>query len=119
MLKQVQHDVIPNLFRNLLSTLFCIVFANPVLIIATENMVNPVAVFEVPFYSFLQALFESHLALPACGFLMVLKKFCTDVSYFKTKTGWLYLSPILDLCGEKFNVIQFPPIMMKPFQTKP
>ena len=30
-----------------------------------------------------------------------LKKFCTDVSYFKTKTGWLYLSPILDLCGRK------------------
>lgn len=30
-----------------------------------------------------------------------LKKFCTDVSYFKTKTGWLYLSPVLDLCGRK------------------
>lgn len=30
-----------------------------------------------------------------------LRKFCTDVSYFKTKTGWLYLSPVLDLCGRK------------------
>lgn len=30
-----------------------------------------------------------------------LKKFCTDVSCFKTKTGWLYLSPILDLYSRK------------------
>lgn len=30
-----------------------------------------------------------------------LKKFCTDVSYFKTKTGWLYLSPVIDLYGRK------------------
>ena len=30
-----------------------------------------------------------------------LRKLCTDVSYFKTKTGWLYLSPVLDLCGRK------------------
>ena len=32
-----------------------------------------------------------------------LKKLCTDVSYFKTKTGWLYLSPVLDLCGRKIQ----------------
>lgn len=30
-----------------------------------------------------------------------LKKLCTDVSYFKTTSGWLYLSPVLDLCGRK------------------
>lgn len=30
-----------------------------------------------------------------------LKKLCTDISYFKTKTGWLYLSPVLDLCSRK------------------
>lgn len=30
-----------------------------------------------------------------------LKKLCTDVSYFKTTEGWLYLSPILDLYGRK------------------
>ena len=32
-----------------------------------------------------------------------LKKLCTDISYFKTKTGWLYLSPVLDLCGRKIQ----------------
>ena len=30
-----------------------------------------------------------------------LKKLCTDVSYFRTTEGWLYLSPVLDLCGRK------------------
>ena len=30
-----------------------------------------------------------------------LKKLCTDVSYFRTTSGWLYLSPVLDLCGRK------------------
>ena len=30
-----------------------------------------------------------------------LTKLCTDVSYFKTKQGWLYLSPILDLHQNK------------------
>ena len=30
-----------------------------------------------------------------------LKKLCTDVSYFKTTEGWLYLSPVLDLHGSK------------------
>lgn len=30
-----------------------------------------------------------------------LKKLCTDVSYFKTTEGWLYLSTVLDLYGSK------------------
>ena len=30
-----------------------------------------------------------------------MKKLCTDVSYFRTTEGWLYLSPVLDLCGRK------------------
>lgn len=30
-----------------------------------------------------------------------LKKLCTDVSYFKTTEGWLYLSPVLDLGNNK------------------
>lgn len=30
-----------------------------------------------------------------------LTKLCTDVSYFKTRQGWLYLSPILDLHQNK------------------
>ena len=38
-----------------------------------------------------------------------LKKFCTDVSYFKTKTGWLYLSPVLDLCGRKIQCYSISP----------
>ena len=38
-----------------------------------------------------------------------LKKFCTDVSYFKTKTGWLYLSPVLDLCGRKIKCYSISP----------
>ena len=38
-----------------------------------------------------------------------LKKFCTDVSYFKTKTGWLYLSPVLDLCGRKVQCYSVSP----------
>lgn len=38
-----------------------------------------------------------------------LKKFCTDVSYFKTKTGWLYLSPVLDLCGRKIRCYSISP----------
>lgn len=29
------------------------------------------------------------------------KVFCTDVSYFKTTKGWLYLSVLMDLCGRK------------------
>jgi len=32
-----------------------------------------------------------------------LKKLCTDVSYFRTDAGWLYLSPVLDLCGRKIQ----------------
>ena len=32
-----------------------------------------------------------------------MKKLCTDVSYFRTTEGWLYLSPILDLCGRKIQ----------------
>lgn len=38
-----------------------------------------------------------------------LKKFCTDVSSFKTKTGWLYLSPVLDLCGRKIQCYSISP----------
>ena len=38
-----------------------------------------------------------------------LKKLCTDVSYFKTKTGWLYLSPVLDLCGRKIQCYSISP----------
>ena len=38
-----------------------------------------------------------------------LRKFCTDVSYFKTKTGWLYLSPVLDLCGRKVQCYSISP----------
>lgn len=30
-----------------------------------------------------------------------LKKLCTDVSYFRTTSGWLYLSPVLDLHRRK------------------
>lgn len=29
------------------------------------------------------------------------RKMCTDVSYFKTSGGWLYLSPVMDLHGRK------------------
>ena len=29
------------------------------------------------------------------------KKMCTDVSYFKTQSGWLYLSPTMDLYNRK------------------
>ena len=38
-----------------------------------------------------------------------LRKFCTDISYFKTKTGWLYLSPVLDLCGRKIQCYSVSP----------
>ena len=38
-----------------------------------------------------------------------LKKFCTDVSCFKTKAGWLYLSPVLDLCGRKIQCYSISP----------
>lgn len=38
-----------------------------------------------------------------------LKKFCTDVSCFKTKTGWLYLSPILDLYARKIQCYAISP----------
>ena len=30
-----------------------------------------------------------------------LKKLCTDVSFFRTTSGWLYLSPVLDLSNNK------------------
>ena len=30
-----------------------------------------------------------------------LKKLCTDVSYFKTTNGWIYLSAVLDLSKNK------------------
>lgn len=32
-----------------------------------------------------------------------LKKLCTDVSYFKTTEGWLFLSPVMDLCRRKIS----------------
>lgn len=38
-----------------------------------------------------------------------LKKLCTDVSYFKTSSGWLYLSPVLDLCGRKVQCYSVSP----------
>ena len=38
-----------------------------------------------------------------------LKKLCTDVSYFKVKEGWLYLSPILDLHDQSIAVYKISP----------
>ena len=38
-----------------------------------------------------------------------LKKLCTDVSYFKTTTGLLYLSPVLDLCCRKVQCYSVSP----------